>query len=240
MTRHDHSHDTNAVSDPAGHVENAVSKKKTMKVADFWKKMEKSSEESAQLDIKQEAVSSSSGRQRNHTKISAVNNNRGAEDGSQVSFSEEFEIAPRLQLDGKYGHISDLGVYNVVNGAFPKEWKKCDAFADSSQEDGSFGPIHDVYESSSHHAFEIAPVQRPRLILLPPTEYSCSGPKIPSSVCEIPKEVDSNAKTSGGRRTFMKNSWTHRIMKSNNTLSAPTKISSTKPITFSKRKGHGL
>mmetsp|Transcript_1097 Transcript_1097/g.2261 ORF Transcript_1097/g.2261 Transcript_1097/m.2261 type:complete len:278 (+) Transcript_1097:1-834(+) len=28
MTRHDHSHDTNAVSDPAGHVENAVSKKK--------------------------------------------------------------------------------------------------------------------------------------------------------------------------------------------------------------------
>jgi len=234
MPLHDRNQDTNAILDPAGQVKKAALKNETMKVTDFWKMLEKSSEGSDRLDNKQEAVPSSS------TKTSAINNNRVAEDGSQVSFSEEFEIAPRLQLDGKYGHISDLGVYNVVNGAFPKEWKKCDAFADSSQEDGSFGPIHDVYESSSHHAFEIAPVQRPRLILLPPTEYSCSGPKIPSSVCEIPKEVDSNAKTSGGRRTFMKNSWTHRIMKSNNTLSAPTKISSTKPITFSKRKGHGL
>jgi len=199
--------------------------------------MEKSSEESAQLDIKQEAVSSSSGRQRNHTKISAVNNNRGAEDGSQVSFSEEFEIAPRLQLGRKDGHLSDLRVYNVVNGVFPKEWNNCEAFADSSPEDKSFGPIHDVYESSSHHAFEIAPIQRPRLILSPPTERSCSGPKIlPSRVCELPKEVDSNANTSGRRRPFMKNSWTQKIMKSNNTLSAPTKISSTKPITFSTRK----
>lgn len=239
-TRHDHSQDTHAVSDPAGQVENAALKKGTIKVADFWKKMEKSSEASAHLENKQEAVSSSSCPQRNHINTSAINTNRGAEDGSQVSFSEEFEIAPRLQLERIDGHFSDLRVYNVVNGVFPKERKNCEDFTDLSPEDGSFGPIHDVYESSSHHAFEIAPIQRPRLILSPPTEYSCSGPKIPPSrVCELPKQVDSNANTSGGRRPFMKSFWTKKIMQSNNALPAPTKISSTKPITFSTRRGNG-
>jgi len=82
MPLHDRNQDTNAILDPAGQVKKAALKNETMKVTDFWKMLEKSSEGSDRLDNKQEAVPSSS------TKTSAINNNRVAEDGSQVSFSE--------------------------------------------------------------------------------------------------------------------------------------------------------
>ncbi len=202
------------------------------KVDDFWNQMEKNAK------LNQSLVQCNSG----VDNIKHIRIKKSVEDESQVSFSEAFEIAPSVQCNAKNGSIRHCKVVNVVNGGLSDDYENCGAFADSSFEYSSIWGMHDIFESSSHNAFEVAPKEKNHLSHMQRQE--CESRDIPSNITDkSATQTDNNLITPRGKvksSPFMKYTWTQRMKKLNNGVPENSRKPSTKPMSFATMGGNGF
>jgi len=221
----------------AGQVTKAAVEYERKNVDNFGNQMEKNAKSS-----QTQSVQYNNGVDKNkysYNKRLSVNIS-AAEDGSQVSLSEAFDIAPSVQRNAKNGSIHDLRVYNVLNGVFKDNFENCGAVADSSLEDSTFRARRDVFESSSHNAFEIAPKEKQELTRLQRQKFSRHNISSKRAEDKTGTQPDKKQEERVKSSPFMKHVWTRQMKKLNIGVSENSKKPLMRPMSLSARGGNGI